>query len=154
MITDLTAEQYRTTPVGVVPSSVGGHVRHCLDHVEALLAIAANGTLNYDQRERGTEIETNRQAALDAIDRQARTLLTIPIHERRPLRLTALVSNSLPPVTVETTVGRELVFVLSHTIHHNALIAVMARTLGVPVPDGFGYAPSTLAHLEDSACAR
>jgi uncharacterized damage-inducible protein DinB len=55
---------------------------------------------------------------------------------------------------VETTVGRELAFVLSHTVHHNALIAVMARTLGVPVPDLFGYAPSTIAHLEKAACAR
>ena len=25
--------QYVQKPVGVVPSSVGGHVRHCLDHV-------------------------------------------------------------------------------------------------------------------------
>ncbi len=58
------------------------------------------------------------------------------------------------PVQVETTVGRELAFVLSHTIHHNALIGVMAAMLGVPVPDRFGYAPSTLVHLEKRACAR
>jgi uncharacterized damage-inducible protein DinB len=62
--------------------------------------------------------------------------------------------HEMPSVEVETTVGRELVFVLSHTVHHNALIAVMARTLGVSVPDRFGYAPSTLAHLERPACAQ
>jgi hypothetical protein len=65
-----------------------------------------------------------------------------------------MVSSCLPPTEVETTVGRELAFVLSHTVNHNALIAVMALTLGVPVPDRFGYAPSTIAHLEEVTCVR
>lgn len=151
----MTDDQYRKRPVGVVSSNVGGHVRHCLDHVEALLAGLEEGELSYDHRRRGTEVETNREAALDVIRRQERQLLAFPPHaERRPLRLSALVSSSLPPTEVETTVGRELAFVLSHTVHHNALIAVMAQTLGVPVPDRFGYAPCTIAHLEKAACAR
>jgi hypothetical protein len=57
-------------------------------------------------------------------------------------------------VHVETTVGREFAFVLSHTVHHNALIAVIAKLLGVQVPERFGYAPSTLAYLEHRRCAR
>jgi len=65
-----------------------------------------------------------------------------------------MLGSELAPVEVETTVGRELAFVLSHTVHHNALIAVMAKTLGVPVPERFGYAPSTIVHLEKTACAR
>jgi len=73
---------------------------------------------------------------------------------RRTAKQPAMVSSCLPPTEVETTAGRELAFVLSHTIHHNALIDVMARTLGVPVPDRFGYAPSTIAHLEKAACVR
>jgi uncharacterized damage-inducible protein DinB len=155
VIRALTDEQYRRKPVGVVASNVGGHVRHCLDHVEALLAGVEKGEVNYDQRRRGTEVETSREAALDVIRRQERQLLAFPSHsERRPLRLAVMVSSSLPATTVETTVGRELAFVLSHTVHHNALIAVMALTLGVPVPDRFGYAPSTIAHLEKAACVR
>jgi uncharacterized damage-inducible protein DinB len=155
VIRALTDEQYRRKPVGVVSSNVGGHVRHCLDHVEAVLAGVEEGEVNYDRRQRGTEVETNREAALEVIRRQERQLLAFAPHlERRPLRLSAMVSSCLPPTGVETTVGRELAFVLSHTVHHNALIAVMARTLGVPVPDRFGYAPSTIAHLEKAACAR
>ena len=155
VIRAMTDEQYRRKPGGVVSSNVGGHVRHCLDHVEALLAGLEEGELSYDHRQRGTEVETNRQAALDVIRLQERQLLALPPHvERRPLRLSAMVSSCLPPTEVETTAGRELAFVLSHTIHHNALIAVMARTLGSPVPDRFGYAPSTIAHLEKAACVR
>jgi uncharacterized damage-inducible protein DinB len=155
VIRALTDEQYRRKPVGVVASNVGGHVRHSLDHVEALLAGVEEGELSYDQRRRGTEVETSRQAALDVIHRQERQLLAFPPQpEHRPLRLWVIVSSSLPAAEVETTVGRELAFVLSHTVHHNALIAVMAQTLGVPIPDRFGYAPSTLAHLEKAACVR
>ena len=163
----MTDEQYQAKPVGVVPSNAGGHVRHCLDHVEALLAGVEKGEVDYDRRRRGTEVETSREAALGVLRRQERQLLAFPPHpERRPLRLKAIVSSCLPPAEVETTVGRELAFVLSHTVHHNALIAVMALTLGVPVPDRFGYAPSTIAswglpspqtpgaHLENAACAR
>jgi len=151
----MTDEEYRRKPVGVVSSNVGGHVRHCLDHVETLLAGVEEGEVNYDCRRRGTEVETSREAALEVIRRQERQLLAFPPHsEHRPLRLSALVSSCLPPTVVETTVGRELAFVLSHTVHHNALIAVMALTLGVAIPDRFGYAPSTIAHLEKVACVQ
>jgi uncharacterized damage-inducible protein DinB len=155
VIRAMTDEQYRRSPVGVVSSNVGGHVRHCLDHVEALLAGIEVGELCYDHRRRGTEVETSREAALGVIRRQERQLLAFPLNgEHRPLSLSALVSSCLPPIEVQTTVGRELAFVLSHTVHHNALIGVMAQTLGIPIPDRFGYAPSTIAHLEKSACVR
>jgi len=155
VISAMTDEQYRTKPVGVVSSNVGGHVRHCLDHLDALLAGVERGEVDYDRRRRGTEVETSRAAALDAIRRQERQLLAFPRRsEGCRLRLSAMLGSELAPVEVETTVGRELAFVLSHTVHHNALIAVMAKTLGVPVPERFGYAPSTIVHLEKTACAR
>jgi uncharacterized damage-inducible protein DinB len=142
-------------PVGVVSSSIGGHVRHCLDHVDALLSGVTAGRITYDQRRRGGEVETSRHAALAALRRQDWQLSAHLVgREDQPLRLSAVVGADLPPVEADTTVGRELVFVLSHTIHHNALIGVMAKTLGVPLPPYFGYAPSTIAHLEQSPCAR
>jgi uncharacterized damage-inducible protein DinB len=155
LLRGLTDEQYATKPVGVVPSSIGGHVRHCLDHVDALLGGIDHAALTYDQRRRGTEIETSRAAALEALRRQENELRALPAYpESLPLRLSVLVSNSLPAVEVDTSFGRELAFVLSHTIHHNAQIGAMARTLGVTIPQHFGYAPATIAHLEGSACAR
>ena len=39
----LTDSQYTQKPVGVVESSVGGHVRHCLDHVRSLLLAVEPG---------------------------------------------------------------------------------------------------------------
>jgi hypothetical protein len=151
----LTDDQYARKPVGVVPSSIGGHVRHCLDHIDALLRGAGDGLLDYDHRERGTDVERSRAVAMETIRRQERQLLDFrwpPGH--RPLRLSVLVSPDAPPSVVLSSLDRELAFTLSHTIHHGALIAVMAKLLGVAVPPDFGYAPSTLAHGRRAACVR
>lgn len=148
-------EQYVAMPVGVVNSSLAGHVRHCLDHVAAFLASVVAGEMTYDDRRRGTDVETNRIAALQAIRRhicELRDLADCRLDQ--PLRLRVLMSAAGRPIVVDTSLGRELTFVLSHTIHHNALVGVIARILGIAVPERFGYAPSTLAHAEMQRCAR
>lgn len=155
--------EYAANPVGVFPSSIGSHVRHCLDHVEALLAGAVCGHIDYDQRERGTQIERCRSAAIEAIEGMKRRLYRFEDAAiDRPLTVSIMLSGSDPPVEYASGLGRELAYVLSHTIHHNAIIGAMAKTLGRPVPDRFGYAPSTLAYLartsmdstEARACVR
>jgi uncharacterized damage-inducible protein DinB len=148
-------EQYAQRPVGAVDSSIGGHVRHCLDHVATLLAGIESGTLDYDRRERGTAIEADRAAALDAL-----RILRVRLDELgndvvdRPITLSSMMTCDGAPIRVGTTAGREMAYVLSHTIHHNALIGVMVKILGGWLPDRFGYAPSTTAHLKATACAR
>lgn len=155
VIRPLSDDEYRQRPVGVVPSSIGGHVRHCLDHVAALLAAAASGTLNYDHRRRDTAIETDRRAALAAVGEQERSLARLAVRSpHEPLRLSTLVAADGPPLDVGTTLGRELSFVLSHTVHHNSLVSTMVRLMGGDVPPRFGYAPATVAYLEQQACAR
>jgi uncharacterized damage-inducible protein DinB len=155
LIETLTDEEYTRKPVGVVESSIGGHVRHNLDHVEALLRGLRSGKVCYDHRDRGTDVECDRVAALGSILRLERELLTFPWDELSHLvTLSALVSPDHPPVLTLTSPERELAFVISHTIHHNALIAVMVKLLGVGVPADFGYAPSTLAHKRSRPCVR
>jgi hypothetical protein len=148
-------EQYVMKPVGVVNSSIAGHVRHCLDHVATLLAGAITGTMDYDDRQRGTDVERSRLTAIGVIDQQIHGLDYVracPLDQ--PISLEVLMSATGRATTVETTLGRELAFVLSHTIHHNALVAVIAGLLDIPVPDRFGYAPSTLAHMDKRRCAQ
>ncbi|MBI1915349.1 MAG: DinB family protein [Planctomycetes bacterium] len=145
----LTDGQYARKPVGVVSSSIGGHVRHSLDHFEALLGGLSAGAVDYDRRQRGTDVEHCRKAALEAINRlEQRLLASLWVSGSQPLRLSVLLTPDGPRVEVTTTLERELAYVLSHTTHHNALIAVMARLLGVALPSHFGYAPSTVAHRE------
>jgi uncharacterized damage-inducible protein DinB len=68
--------------------------------------------------------------------------------------LEALVASDRPPVEALTSAERELAFVVSHTIHHNALVRVMVKLLGANVPADFGYAPSTIANRKARPCVR
>jgi uncharacterized damage-inducible protein DinB len=155
VICDLSDDQYVTKPVGVVPSSIGAHVRHCLDHVESLLTVRSDNLLDYDQRERGTDVERNRHAALAAIDALSRRLSNVSNDDLGRLlrvRLRMAVDNN--PILATSSFGRELAYVLSHTIHHNAIVGGMVKTLGVTLPEAFGYAPSTLlASRTTKVCA-
>jgi hypothetical protein len=48
--------------------------------------------------------------------------------------------------TVPSTMGRELVFLASHAIHHFALLQAHCKQHGVPTGETFGKAPGTVAH--------
>lgn len=155
LLRELTDDQYSRKPGGALPSSIGGHVRHNLDHVAALLAALPGGALDYDRRARGTPVESDRRAGLAEVRRLEHALDGVRWHELPDeLLLTLLAAADRPPVTVSTTPARELAFVLSHTIHHNALIAVLVAAVGASAPSGFGYAPSTIAHRGAQPCVR
>ena len=54
-----------------------------------------------------------------------------------------------------STVQRELQFLVSHTVHHCALIKQILRQHGFEAGMEFGLAPSTKGHLQrQAACAR
>jgi hypothetical protein len=55
--------------------------------------------------------------------------------------------------TAMSTVGREIMFAVVHAIHHYALIGVMCGMLEIPVPAGFGVAPSTIKHEREKLAA-
>ena len=149
--------QYGRKPVGVIESSVGGHVRHCLDHVRSLLGAIETGHLDYDRHERGTAVESSRALAVEEIESLAGALAGLGDEVLgRWLAVSVTMASGDEPTDVPSSVGRELAYVLSHTIHHNALVNAMVRTLGGWLPERFGYAPSTVKHMEkaEAACAR
>lgn len=152
LVEDLTDRQYVASPVGVVESSIGAHVRHCLDHVIALLAGMESGQLDYDNRQRRTDVETCRTAALTSMRKlEGRVAAMTPEDLDSPVVLSVLMAAGQPAFSVYSSVGRELAYVLSHTIHHNALVGAMVKILGARVPERFGYAPSTVAYFEQGA---
>jgi uncharacterized damage-inducible protein DinB len=135
---------YRAKRAREVSGSVGGHVRHCLDHVAALIRGIEGGLIDYDARVRGTAIESRRDAALHEIARLVHSMQMLGVME--PTTQVAVALGEGPDndaATATSTVARELAFVLSHTIHHFAIVALLLHDMGVRVPPRFGYAPST-----------
>lgn len=144
LVATLDAETYRSRLASGVSGSIGEHVRHCLDHVSALVAASPSSTLTYDSRERGTAVETDLNTAVQRIAECRRALHGWPSRSLdEPIRVSSVIAASGESVTGWSTLGRELAFVLSHTIHHQALIALLLSAVGRGVPDRFGYAPST-----------
>lgn len=146
-----------TRPMGplFLDATIGGHVRHCLDHVRAVVDGLGSGSFDYDRRERGTPIERSPAAAATESAALAAALRAMSHAEAaRGVRVAILPRRDGEPVELGSTLARELAFVLSHTVHHNAMIRGMVTSLGRPLPGAFGYAPSTLAHQDATACAR
>jgi uncharacterized damage-inducible protein DinB len=127
-----------------VSGSIGEHVRHCLDHVAVLLAADPSATLSYDRRHRGTAVESDPAEALRQILELKRALeawSTRSLDE--PIRVTSMISPAGDAVTGWSTLARELAFVVSHTIHHQAIVGVLLSVHGHSVPERFGHSPST-----------
>ena len=144
LLDDTSDFDYRWTPPGGVSGSVGAHLRHILDHVNALLAVDRTGGITYDHRQRDTALEQSRLVAIAALGRAATDLRArLNYWAERPLALQTIVRRGGPLVPVSTSLARELVFVLQHTIHHQALIALLLNQRGMELPSQFGYAPST-----------
>ncbi len=143
---------------GVRRAGVGPQFRHCLDFYSCLLRDLDEGQVDYDRRRRADRLEKDRAAALSQLESIIDGLLGIA-GERidAPLEVRSDLAPGEQPATAwsSSTVGRELRFLASHTVHHYALIALLLRQRGIDPGEGFGVAPATAAHWRDrESCAR
>ncbi len=156
LLNSLSDEDYTRKLPAVFSSTVGGHYRHCLDHFQSLLQGLDADEINYDHRERNPRIENDRKFALAETHRILRAFgsISTPFLDC-PINVRSKINYQLGAAPlIGSTVGREFMYAVAHAIHHYALIAVMCCMLGVPVPAGFGVAPSTLKyHAEQPKAA-
>lgn len=146
LLESLSDEQYSLTMPEAMNASIGGHVRHSLDHFSAILDGCNSGAINYDSRLRDTSIETSTDHAEKRTTSLRETFrLLDPNLVSRDIEVTCKVNQSESPA-VESTIGRELMFAVIHAVHHNALISFMLNCCQVQTPAGFGVAPSTTAY--------
>lgn len=155
MVQVLDEAQYRTAPESTKCGAIGGHVRHVLDHLVAWLGGVDHGSVNYDDRQRDTSIENDPVAGLHAIKHHTARLAEVGKEQlANPVTVLTSMTSCGSLVSLPSTHARELAFVYSHTIHHNAIIGTIARALKVELPANFGTAPSTIAYRNQSGCAR
>ena len=127
-------------------ASIGGHYRHCLDHLEILLDQEGE-CVDFDARRRDPAVETDPACAREATERLRQRLRRLEIPDwPGKLRLRCQIAYQGGAACVDSTFAREAMYVVAHAIHHYALIGVMCRLQGIPVPAGFGVAPSTLQY--------
>jgi len=134
-------------------STLGQHLRHTLEHLEALVAGVESGTVDYDARARDASLETSPAAARRRCHQLATSLAELgeSFPPSQPLCVTASSASSGESPARESSFGRELQFVVSHTIHHFAIVAAICHRLDIAVDAELGIAPSTLKHRRSMA---
>lgn len=153
LLAQMSQKDYICKPLNA-SGSIGGHTRHVIDHIQQWLGASHSvikterGLINYESRERGTDVECDvacgQRTLAEILDR----LHVLPdAWTTAEVQVIQMLHPDLPPVAMPSSLSRELAFVISHTIHHQAIIAQIAATLDLSLPDGFGYAPATLAYL-------
>lgn len=153
LLTRLDTGQYAARLAVCYHASIGAHLRHIVEHYQAFLAGLDADVIDYEHRPRNRSIEENPAEASAALANVERALAGF--ETAFPNRAVAVVAETVPGHPTASTVLRELEFLLSHTIHHYALIATLARLQGLEPDPTFGVAPSTLKfQQEQTACAR
>jgi hypothetical protein len=160
---DMDAGPYGKAEPSVGLSGAGSHFRHLLDFYERFFEGLEAQRIDYDRRQRDPSLEEDPALARDKIEGVIARLRRLPVRglSDRGLAPALLVKADAEGADVHgapwagSTVERELQVLMSHTVHHYALIAVALRMNGIDPGPEFGVAPSTLRYWkEQRACAR
>ena len=154
LLDDISLADYQEVLTPHFSSSIGGHIRHIVDHFLALKQASTSGEINYNKRNRHADLEQFPQSAIATCES-----ITAWLEETRSTQLLnqrVLVTRDIDishtkGTTCESTLERELVFVASHAIHHYALIRIIRNMQGKALPEFFGYASSTISYITRSA---
>lgn len=131
---------------------VGPHLRHVLEHHEALLWPAGD-RVRYDARARDALVEAEptvavrRLARVEALLRQPQRLPTPDTPLVVELRIGLQGEHG---TLVASTFGRELAFAGSHAVHHLALVVEHCQAHAIDLPADAGRAPATVAHARST----
>lgn len=129
-------------------AGVGAHLRHVIEHYDALLDHLAGGLIDYDHRERDQELERSPLQCEQRLAAIADKLAAL--HERaagETLSVGFVIGLDEPQFQIgSSTLARELQFVASHAIHHFAILRPLLATAGITLQERFGKAPDTIRH--------
>lgn len=133
--------------------NIGKHVRHINDHFLALKHGINTGVIDYNRRNRGTTIETNIDTALTDIQQLITWLenyenSTNDEEIHKPIKIFSEI-DCLNTINQQfnSTIARELLYLINHTIHHAAHIGLIAKNQGIEIPLNTGMAPCTMTFL-------
>lgn len=128
-------------------SSIGMHARHIIEFYVCLLAQVDNAVICYDKRERDIQLESKIDFALETVRKVEAELRNLNADKNLQLSTnTALVGTEKE--SCSTSLKRELIYTMDHSIHHLALIKIGIQDNYPKIilsPD-FGIAPSTIRY--------
>jgi uncharacterized damage-inducible protein DinB len=147
LLADITDNLYTKNNTKYSKSGIGRHFRHIIEHYYSFLEAEAD-VIDYDDRERNIRLETDRDYMISELKK---VKIKLSNYEKQPelldkpikIRSNEGIGEEDSPLSSATR-RRELQFLISHTVHHYALIGLILQTLGYLPQASFGVAPSTL----------
>ena len=133
------------------PESIGSQVRHCVDFYGCFLHGLDARRIDYTCRDRNRRVELDRAFSIRCVEE-----LIVRLSESVGAQYDVDIIVRAESVAGDddsgwcrSSVQRELQFLLTHTIHHYALIGTLLELQGFKLGEEFaefGVAPSTLRH--------
>lgn len=144
----LPAELFTWTLPLLPGGTLGKHLRHVAEFYEAFLDGVSAGRIDYESRRRDVAFESSPGEAARRLEALAGRLEAL---DDAAFDRAIVAWGDGSTRDAHSSLGREIDALLSHTIHHYALVAVFLRSFGIEPPAEFGVAPSTLRHWETAA---
>lgn len=147
VLSQLAPHDYRRPLPEFEGSTLGQHFRHALEFFQCLERGACTGLIDYAARERNVLYECDPRLASEAFGRFAEGLGEFDLLQAVEVR--AEFNSDWRP-TYFSTLGRELLFVYDHAIHHLAIIKIGLRCHFpmVQTDADLGVSPSTVKARE------
>ncbi len=146
LLDEVDSATYTEPGAGAFHSSIGAHIRHNLDHFTSFFSgLAAGNAIDYEARRRDDGIARSTEHAMADLDKHIDALERLAAEPDRAVRVREESNDARGEDLnwLESSLGRELQFLLGHTVHHHAIMALLLSEKGVDLPNGFGVAPST-----------
>ena len=141
LLSQLSNEDYTYPCFGLSNATIGEHTRHIIEMFQCLENQYDYGIVNYDNRKRDFQIQTNTEFAQQTIE----TVINQLDKPNKTLRLQQIVDGE--EVLIESNYDRELLYNLEHCIHHQALIKVaVLQNESITIDANFGVARSTIEY--------
>jgi hypothetical protein len=131
--------------------TLGKHVRHILEFYQCLLFTNSENIICYDDRKRNLLLEDNVRYATDYIDEIIDRIELIELNSLLSLKS----KYEDAEILIETSLYRELIYNVEHTVHHLATIriAISSELKYINLSNTFGYSESTIQFLNTKKVA-
>ncbi len=147
IINQLSQEQFSSKLNVLNGSSIGQHVRHILEFYICLSQGIRSGIVDYDKRVRNHSIESDPEYAAMILEELSSLFCC---GEREDMALINTIEYNSHVISTNSSVSRELIYLIEHSIHHYAIIAIALRShfQHITLPENFGVAYSTTKHKQ------
>ena len=150
LLESLNDDEYQDVCQPLFSASIGQHMRHIIDHFSSLKRGLESHQVDYNHRSRQSDTETSLPIAISQLQQIKAWVLSLNEAQlAKPLNVISDINvQTSHDGSVESTTARELVFCVSHAIHHFAQVKIIRQLQGAQVDVNFGVAPATIAYQQ------